>query len=250
MPQDPQDGDLGFDGIGRRLSKRKSKPKSSESVNQRNQQPPATSPDRHSSLDLEVESVSPEATPKFDYRDIPAVSVWLNLKKHAKLIIGLAIIASIVIVALLDDKQKNKNKIDSSYQRSKPPQQIYSAPPHQPSILKNHDETINSLRSKIETGRSQINKLELELKTMTANMEGLKRKIDNYKTVLEHQEQQARLGLNIDEYLYQINLDEHNRLVREFNNTLSTYNATFAKYEKMVDQDKFMVKQHNELLKR
>ncbi len=249
MPQSPPDNDLGFDGIGRRLSKRKSKPEPSDSVSQRDQQSPATPPDHHSPLDLEVELPPPKGAPKSDYNGAPETSVWINLKSRAKLIIGL-VIAGIVIVALLDDKQKNTNKIDSSYQRSKPPQQIYSAPPHQPSILKNHDETINSLRSKIETGRSQINKLELELKTMTANMEGLKRKIDNYKTVLEHQEQQARLGLNIDEYLYQINLDEHNRLVREFNNTLSTYNATFAKYEKMVDQDKFMVKQHNELLKR
>jgi hypothetical protein len=105
-------------------------------------------------------------------------------------------------------------------------------------------------RSKIETGRSKISKIELEIKTMTANMEILKRRINNYKNELQHQEEKASLGLHIDEYLYQMNLNEHNKLAREINKTLAIYKETFSKYEKMVDQDKFMVKKHNELLRR
>lgn len=249
MPKSPPGSDLGFAGIGKRLSKRKSKPEPSDSVSQSNQQSPATSPDHRTHLDLEAELPPPKDAPKSGYKGAPETSVWIKLKSHAKLIIGL-VIAGIVIVALLDDKQKNINKIDSSYQRSKSQHQIYSSPPTQPSFLKKHDETINSLRSQIDSGRFQMRILDLELKTMTDNIEGLKRKINNYKTEIEHQEQQARLGLYIDKYLYKSNIDEHNRLVREINSTLSAYKSKYAEYEQMVEQDKVMVRQHNELLKR
>jgi hypothetical protein len=248
MSQSPPDSDLGFDGIGRRISKLKSKPNHPDIENQRDQSTSETPPDDHSSLNVDKETPRPDTSHKSDNSETSDAKLWMSLKKHAKLTIGI-VIAGIVIVGLLDDKQWITNKVDSSYQRSNPPQQIYSSPPHQPLSLKNHDEAINILRYKIETGRIQINKLELELKTMSANLDVIKGNIDNYKTKLEHQEQQARLGLHIDEYLYHNNVDEHNRLVREFNNTLSNYKASFAKYEKLLDKDSLMVKQHNELIK-
>jgi hypothetical protein len=249
MPKSPPDSDLGFAGIGKRLANLKSKPEPPDIENQRDQLSSETPSGDNSSLKLDKETPCSGASRKSDYCGTTAANFWMIIKKQAKLIIVIVIVG-IGIIVLLANKQENKNKTNNYYQTSKPSQQIYSSPTRQFPIYDKPDETTNSLRTKIETGRSQIKTLELELKFMTLNIEELKTTIAKYKTLLGHQEQQARLGEHIEEYVYQSNLNEHNRFVRKYNNALSTYNTTFTKYDKLIEQDKYMVKQHNKLLKR
>lgn len=318
MPKSPPDSDIGFAGIGKRLSKLKSKTEALRSVDQ-NQQPIGTSPDHHTSLNFEAESASPEAS---HYSAIPTTILWHNYKRNLKLFIGLLVILGLGIFGwLVEDKQNTVKRIDSVKQNIKIPIRTYPSTPEpinypitkrsEPlfvetlkanvrkdpggkgsvitkvkigqevieirregdwvqvginfdtlrkdyeytgwmhnSVLKNRDEVIHKLRTKIETGRSQISSLELKLKTMTTNMEKLKERIISYKTMLKNQEKQARLGIDINKNLYQNNLDEHNRMAREFNKTLTAFNATVYKYNKIIDQDRLLVRKHNELLKR
>lgn len=311
MPQSPPDSDLGFAGIGKRLSKRKSKPEPSDSVEQIDQQSSSTSPDHYSSSNLEGETPPRETVHKSDNSNASYAGLWF--------IIGL-VIAGIVIATLLNDNKVPIKRIDNPAQRSKYPstsssiigQQVPSIPKllkyyyvdtlkanvrQEPnknasiimevafgqevtelkregewiqvgiksdsykneyeytgwihsSVLKKYDEMINNLRSKIETGRSQIIKYEIELKNISSNIDSLKTRINNYQLNLTQQEQEAKNLLNIDEFNYKLNIEAHNRLVKEYNKALLKYKTTLSKYEIIIDQDKLLVKQHNELIKR
>lgn len=315
MPQSPPDSDLGFAGIGKRLSKRKSKPEPSDSDSQIDQQSSSTSPDHYSSSNLEEEIPPIETVQKSYYIKTPYPMFWRDL------IIGV-VIAGLVIAGLLSENTRPVKRFDNSAQRSKFPSThsptIFPQVPPIPksltysyyyvdtlkanvrqapnknasivkevalgqevtelkregewsqveiksdsykneyeytgwmhsSVLKKRDEMINNLRSKIETGRLQTTKLETELKQISTNIDNLRNRIDKDKISLTQQEQQVKLGLNIDEMHYKLNIEEHNRLVKEYNDAALKYRLTLNKYEKIINQDKLLVKQHNKLIKR
>jgi hypothetical protein len=266
MPQSPPDSDLGFAGIGKRLSKRKSKSGPSDNVGQIDQHPSSSSPDQYSSTKLDVENPPRETVHKSDYSNASYAGLWFVIS---------LVIVGIVIAVLLNNNSNtvkiNGNSVQKSKYKSKSiiDKQVATIPKsleyyyvdtlkakvrQEPnknasvltevvfgqeltelkregewievginpgsyknkyaytgwihsSVLKKYDEMINNLRSKIESGRLQTTKFETELNKLSANIDNLKIIIDKYKISFTQQEQQVRLGLNIDEMHYKLNIE-------------------------------------------
>lgn len=102
-----------------------------------------------------------------------------------------------------------------------------------------------TLLSEINTSKANLKKMEAELQEMDYSLEALSSRIKTLKTQIEKYESYAAKGADVSSYSYQQSLDEHNKLVEQYNSTLVTRQAKYASYEKNFKQINDMINRYN-----
>ena len=80
---------------------------------------------------------------------------------------------------------------------------------------------------------------------MDSDLESLSSRIARYKQEIEGYERRLRLGLEVNNSLYQQALDNHNALVRQHNSLLIDREAKHAIYSREIDSVNDMVRRYN-----
>ncbi len=99
--------------------------------------------------------------------------------------------------------------------------------------------------SQINVGRAQLKEIESELESLDLQVESLSTKINTLKTKIGKYESEAIRGANVNEYSYNQTLDEHNKLVEQYNSMLMTRNAKYTFYEKEFKRINDMINKYN-----
>jgi chromosome segregation ATPase len=106
---------------------------------------------------------------------------------------------------------------------------------------------LDSLNSRITSGRNEIAALENQIRTIDAELNTTKTAIDSYKATIGQYEQYTRSGYNVDQYQYQLVLQNHNALVSSYNARLQQRQEAYLTYKQWIDQDQALVQQYNSL---
>ena len=149
---------------------------------------------------------------------------------------------SIIYAVKEDDWRRNSSRPIRSYSppRSSTPSQTYT-PPRQSTPSRSY----TGLSSKIDTGKARARTLEAEIGQIDSQLESLSSSITRYKREIEGYESQARLGRNVNQYTYEQALENHNRLVNQYNAMLVRRNAKYSQYEQEIDSVNDMVNRYN-----
>jgi chromosome segregation ATPase len=78
-----------------------------------------------------------------------------------------------------------------------------------------------------------------QLDSLSSRLGSFKQEIDGYKN-------QARMGLRVDESAYQRAIDNHNRLVEEYNALLENGRQKAAEYDREINSVNEMVRRYNQ----
>lgn len=102
-----------------------------------------------------------------------------------------------------------------------------------------------TLLSEINTSKANLKKMEAELQEMDYSLEALSSRIKTLKTQIEKYESYAAKGADVSSYSYQQSIDEHNKLVEQYNTTLITRNAKYVSYEKEFKRVNDLIDKYN-----
>lgn len=108
--------------------------------------------------------------------------------------------------------------------------------------------TISSLKQEIENGRIEIEAKESRIKTLKANMDSERDQIEQLKNETNQMENDARLGLDVNEYTYKSRIQQHNDLVNSHNNELLQYNREYDEYEQQLAEINAKIKRLNQMV--
>jgi uncharacterized membrane-anchored protein YhcB (DUF1043 family) len=106
---------------------------------------------------------------------------------------------------------------------------------------------LDSLNSRINSGRSEIAALENRIRSIDGELESAKTQIDSYKQTIEQYELYARSGYVIDQYQYRRVLQDHNALVPVYNARLQERQELYLNYKQLIEQDHALVQEYNSL---
>lgn len=90
----------------------------------------------------------------------------------------------------------------------------------------------SKLNEEIEIERAELISLENELRLQQDRIDALKAQIQHLRSQISRIEQNAKAGLDYDEWEYEQKIQEHNDLVDSYNSELRTYNLIYATYER------------------
>ncbi|MBI3756432.1 MAG: hypothetical protein HY267_00495 [Deltaproteobacteria bacterium] len=128
------------------------------------------------------------------------------------------------------------------------PEQRSPSPPTSPSLTQ-REESLRSLKDKIDSGQVLISAAKENRKITQAALDSLAKKIEGYKSKITRYEQQHRLRRTVNITDYQRTLHEHDGLVDQYNQKLSEYQKDYADYEKRLEQNKRLVEEYNALVR-
>lgn len=103
----------------------------------------------------------------------------------------------------------------------------------------------SGLATRIDTGKARVKSLEAEIDQIDSDLESLSSRLQRYKRDIEDYESRSRLGMGVKLYLYQQAIDEHNRLVKEYNASLADRNLKYAEYSREIESVNDMVRRYN-----
>lgn len=103
----------------------------------------------------------------------------------------------------------------------------------------------SGLATRIDNGKTRAKALEAEIDEMDSDLESLSSRLRRYKRDIEDYESQARLGMDVNRYSYQQAIDEHNRLVKQYNASLADRNLKYAEYSREIESVNDMVRRYN-----
>lgn len=146
---------------------------------------------------------------------------------------------SIIYAVNEDDRQHSSRSPTRSSVR--PPSRSYT--PRRPSVPSRRS---SGLSARIDSGKARATELEIEVRRMDSELESLSANIRRYKGEIEgYERQHTRSGVRVNQYAYEQTLDQHNRLVNEYNSLLSTRNLKHSEYEREVDAVNDLVRRYN-----
>lgn len=103
----------------------------------------------------------------------------------------------------------------------------------------------SGLSTKINSGKLRIQTLEADIKRMDSELESLSMTLARHKRGIEAWERLARSGQRPDESAYTSTIENHNRIVRQYNSLLSERNAKVSEYQREIKSVNDMVDRCN-----
>jgi hypothetical protein len=103
----------------------------------------------------------------------------------------------------------------------------------------------SGLEAKIVAGKARVDTLDADMKKAKSTLESLSSRIDGYKRDIDGYESRSRLGEDVDRALYQQAIDEHNRLVDQYESLRADYNSKVEQYNSELRSVNSMVDRYN-----
>lgn len=108
------------------------------------------------------------------------------------------------------------------------------------------DNTNTTLSSRIDAAKLRVRSLESDIQRMDSELDSLTSRLQRYKREVDRYESRVRSGANVNQYQYQQAIDNHNRLVKEYNALLAERNRKHERYEQELESVNDMVKRYNQ----
>jgi septal ring factor EnvC (AmiA/AmiB activator) len=106
----------------------------------------------------------------------------------------------------------------------------------------------SGLKSRIDSGRSRLAKLETKLKPLNEQLAKLDARIQSLNTELSSLRAQHSAGVEIDIDAYNRQVDTYNRLILKRRALISSSESTFKTYDQLLEENKSLVARYNALL--
>jgi len=107
---------------------------------------------------------------------------------------------------------------------------------------------LNEIKAQIESGRSRIASLEVQLKPVLDEINSLNARMDSLKSDLKSLDAQHNSGIDIDVDDYNAKVDTYNTLLAQYRQLLSANSTDIKTHDDLVAEDPVLVKQYNLLL--
>jgi hypothetical protein len=109
---------------------------------------------------------------------------------------------------------------------------------------------LDALKADIDADQAQLRSQESRLQSIKSDVDHFHSLLSTYKSEIDHYESDARMGLSVDQSVYQTAIDTYNGYVRRFNNRLEDYNSLHAQYEALLVTTNNLIDQYNARLGR
>lgn len=149
----------------------------------------------------------------------------------------LSLIGHSIAYSVLDDSWTSKSSFGTStYSR---PSSSYSRPSY------NYSQDSGTLISQINAGKQNLRTIEIELEKIDSSMESLSSRINSLKLQIDQYESAAANGQYVNQYSYNSVIENHNKLVNEYNSVLSKRKIKYSEYEQEFKRVNGLIERYN-----
>lgn len=159
--------------------------------------------------------------------------------------ISCALLLLFIILASASENNNNHSNYNPQ-QSSNSGQDLRDAPSNYNS--NDNSSIISSLKQEIENGRIEIETKESRINSLKANIDSEQYQINQLKNEIDQMESDARLGLNVNEYTYKSQVQQHNDLVNSYNDELLQYKREYADYEQQLAETNAKIRRLNQMV--
>ena len=122
----------------------------------------------------------------------------------------------------------------------------YSAP-GQSNPFQSSSSQRNDLKSEVQSNKATLDQLESELKEAKSNMESLDGELNSDKASIDRMEQDNKLGLDVNESVYESTRHRYNSNVNIYNGWVRSYNEKRVRYKQLLAETNDKIAQLNSM---
>jgi len=163
----------------------------------------------------------------------------------------IAFIIFIIIIGIIGSVCENKSDRHSSY--TKPSDYNYSFASnssYNSKLYNSNKQQLDALKASIEISKAKIKTLEFQLSNLDETLKSYDSRLKSLKQKIEKEEYLIKLGISLNSYSYESNINEYNALAKKFNDTLSQYKSISAEHKKLIEQTYKDIDEYNQLIRK
>ena len=171
-------------------------------------------------------------------------------------------ITYLIIISLIENKNVSDNK--KLYNNNYSNQPNYNSYDNQNQQENNSESSINDLSSSvkskddydyksnllktIQSEKSELNRMENEIRSLDDRLDIIKNNIDDLKQKLRIYDYNISQGIYVNRSLYNSTADRHNVLINEYNEILIRRNTEYTEYQNLLDKINKNIREYNNQL--